>query len=195
MPHVIERAPTGRAKCRACGTAIPKGDLRVGEAVPNPFADAEGAETTHWYHPACAAYKRPEAFLAALDGFTGALDGRDALVGAASLGVAHRRLPRIDQVSRASSGRAACRACREPIPRDHWRISLRFWQDGRFAPGGYIHLGCAAAYLETTAILDRLAHFTPSLTAVDLAEIEVGLAHGDPASAAPAASDDGSGRN
>jgi len=60
MPHLLERAPTGRAKCRGCSRAIAAGDWRFGERLPNPYADGEGAEMTHWYHPICAAFKRPE---------------------------------------------------------------------------------------------------------------------------------------
>ncbi len=60
MPHRLEAAPSGRAKCRACQRAIAKGDLRFAEVVPNPVA--EGL-TNHFYHPTCAAQRRPEAFL------------------------------------------------------------------------------------------------------------------------------------
>ena len=52
MPHVFEPAPTGRAKCRGCGRAIAKGELRFGERLPNPFAEGE---MTLWFHPLCAA--------------------------------------------------------------------------------------------------------------------------------------------
>ena len=41
MPHVIEPAPTGRAKCRGCGEKIGAGELRFGESLPNPFAEGE----------------------------------------------------------------------------------------------------------------------------------------------------------
>jgi hypothetical protein len=175
MPHVIERAPTGRAKCRGCATPIAKGELRLGEAVPNPFADAEGAETTHWYHPACAAFKRPEAFLQAIEATSEAVSDREALEGAARLGVTHRRLSRVDRASRAPSGRATCRACKAPIEKGAWRIALVFYEDGRFSPSGFIHAGCAGAYLETTAVLDRIRHFSPGLSDSDAAEIEAAL--------------------
>jgi hypothetical protein len=175
MPHLIEPAPTGRAKCRACTKAIAKGSLRLGESVPNPYADEEGAETMHWYHPVCAAYKRPEAFLKAVEGTNQVIEHRDALEAAAVLGVEHRRVARVDRAERAASGRAACRACKTPIEKGAWRIALDFYEDGRFAPSGFIHLPCAAAYLESTAILDRLRHFSAELTAGDVAEIEAGL--------------------
>lgn len=185
MPHLIERATTGRAKCRACGSAIAKGDVRVGEAVPNLYADTESAETTHWYHPRCAAFRRPEAFLQAVEASAEAIDARDALVAAAEAGVAHPRLPRIDRAERAPSARATCRACRTPIPKDGWRLSLLFWQDGRFAPAGFIHATCARAYLGTVDVLARLQHFTPDLTAADVSDIARELEAGPPASATP----------
>ncbi len=168
MPHVIERATTGRAKCRGCGAAIAKDTLRVGEAVPNLFANTDGSESRHWYHPVCAAFRRPEAFIQAVEGTDVAVPDRDALVAVAAEGVAHHRLPRIDRAERASTGRAACRACRAPIAKDTWRIALLFWQDGRFAPSGFVHATCAADYFETANLLDRVRHFTPGLTGTDL---------------------------
>lgn len=176
MPHLIERAPSGRAKCRACGNAVAKGEWRVGEAVPNLYADADGAEAMHWYHPWCAAYQRPEACLQALTASAEGPDDRAALITAAELGVAHPRVARVHTAGRATSGRAACRHCRAPIARDSWRLALLFWQDGRFAPSGFIHVPCAAEYLGTTAIVDRLRHFTPALTDADVAEIATALA-------------------
>ena len=168
MPHVVERATTGRAKCRGCGAAIAKETLRIGESVPNLYADTDGAESLHWHHPVCAAYRRPEAFLQAVEGSDLVLPDRDALIAVAAEGVAHHRLPRLDRAERASSGRAACRACRAAIPKDAWRIALLFWQDGRFAPAGFVHATCATTYFETANILDRLRHFTPDLTSTDL---------------------------
>lgn len=173
MPHVIERATTGRAKCRGCGSAIQKDTPRVGEAVPNMFADTEGAEATHWYHPRCAAYRRPEAFLQAVEGPDLPLPERDTLVAIAAAGVAHHRLPRLDRAERAPTARATCRACRVAIPRDTWRIALLFWQDGRFAPAGFVHASCAPAYFETADLLGRVRFATPALADAD-AEV---LAH------------------
>ncbi len=180
MPHVIEPATSGRAKCRGCGTPIAKGELRLGEAVPNLYADTDGAETTHWYHPVCAAFRRPEAFLLAVESTAAVLPERDRLVAAAQLGTRCHRVPRLDGAGRAPSGRAACRACKTPIPKGQWRLSLLFWEDGRFVPAGYIHAGCAGAHFETTAIVDRLRHFTPDLTDADLAELEQAMSAAPP---------------
>ena len=178
MPHLIERATTGRAKCRGCGAPIPKDIPRVGEAVPNMFADKDGAEAMHWYHPACAAYRRPEAFLQAVEGADIALPERDALITLAADGVAHHRLPRLDRAERAPTARAACRACRVAIAKDAWRIALLFWQDGRFAPAGFVHATCAATYFETADLLGRVRHFTRTLTDADIETLARDLAAG-----------------
>jgi hypothetical protein len=172
MPHLIERAPTGRAKCRGCGRAIAAGAWRFGERLPNPFADGEGAEMTHWFHPPCAAFKRPEAVLALLAEQPDGLEDAATLRAHAEMGVTHHRLPRVDTAGRAPSGRATCRHCKTTIDKGAWRIGLVYYEDGRFAPSGYIHLACAREYLEdTTDVAERIAHFTPDLAPADLAEI------------------------
>src|SRR5688572_12981160 len=174
MPHVIEPAPSGRANCRGCGGKIPNGALRFGERLPNPYAD-EGGEMTHWFHLTCAAYRRPEPFLETLAATAGPLPDADQLTQQAQLGVTHRRLPRVSTAGRASSGRAACRACKEPIAKDTWRIALVFYDDRRFVPSGFIHAGCTRSYLETTEIMDRVKHFSPDLTADDLEELRAAI--------------------
>lgn len=179
MPHVFEMARTGRAKCRGCGQPIPAGSQRFGERVPNPFAD-EGAETTHWFHVPCGAFLRPESFLAGLAETTDAVPDRETLVQQAELGTRFRRLPRATRVERASTGRATCRACREPIEKGAWRIALLYYEDGRFSPSGFIHVTCAPAYLETTEVLPRLRHFSPDLGDAEAAEIESLLRSGSP---------------
>lgn len=186
MPHVVEQASTGRAKCRGCGAAIAKGTWRIGEAVPNMFADGENAEARHWYHPRCAAYKRPEAFLQALEGVDAPLDEREALAAAAAQGVAHPRLPRLDTAERAASGRAQCRHCRTPIVKGAWRFTLTFWEDGRFMPAGYLHPSCVAGYADTTdGVLARVRHFTPDLSDEDAAVIDAAIATGAAPGPAP----------
>jgi hypothetical protein len=168
VAHVIEAAPTGRAKCRGCGGKIAALELRFGERLPNPFADGE---TTHWFHLDCAAFKRPEPFLEALAGREEPLDDGDRLEGEARRGLAHRRLPRIDGAERSPSGRARCRSCREPIEKGAWRIRLVFYEDGRFEPSGSIHARCSRAYFETTDVLPRLQRFAADLGDGDLEEI------------------------
>ena len=169
MAHVIEKAPTGRAKCRGCGGKIAALELRFGERLPNPFADGE---MTHWFHLDCAAFKRPAPFLEALAAASERPFDAERLESEARRGVAHRRLPRIAGAGRSPSGRAQCRSCRESIPKDDWRIALVFYEDGRFEPSGYVHVRCSRAYFETTDILPRLQRFVPDLSDEHLKEIE-----------------------
>lgn len=177
MAHVFEPAASGRAKCRGCDVKIAKGELRFGERQPNAFGDGE---MTLWFHPACAAFKRPAPFLEALDddesGAT-VLDDEQAraLGSVAELGVEHRRLPRLHGAERSPTGRARCRSCHEGIDKGAWRLTLVYFEELRFQPSGFIHVGCAADYFETTSVIDRVQHFSRDLTAADLEEIEASL--------------------
>lgn len=175
MPHVIEYATSGRAKCRGCDGKIAKGELRFGERQPNAFGDGE---MTLWFHLPCAAYKRPEPFLEVLqnEGWEDVSDDDLAIARelqpAAEFGIEHRRLPRIDQVGRAPTGRARCRSCRELIEKDSWRIGLVFFEEYRFQPSGFIHAACAKEYFGTTEMLDRVSYFNPELTPEELAALK-----------------------
>jgi hypothetical protein len=185
MPHVIERAPSGRATCRGCEQRIRSGDLRFGERRPNPYAD-DGGEMTHWFHVPCGALMRPEPFLETLAVFNDAIERREWLEREARLGFEHRRLSRARAAGRAASGRAACRQCREPIPKDDWRIALAYYEDGRFAPSGFIHVRCAAAYFETTDLMGRLRHLSPELNEGDFAEVQALLNSSTPSNSSTA---------
>lgn len=184
MPHVFEPAPTGRAKCRGCGQAIARGDVRFGERLPNPFADGE---MTLWFHPLCAAYKRPEAVLQALAESSAGVADAAGLEKTARAMSAHRRLQRIDGVERAASGRAKCRSCRQPIEREAWRIRLVYFEEGRFTPGGYVHLDCRGDHFEGHFVLAPALHFSPDLSDEDRAELTrlSGLDAGRTAAAPP----------
>jgi hypothetical protein len=172
MPHVIEPAASARAKCRGCGRPISAGELRFGERLPNPFAEGE---MTLWFHLECAAFKRPEPLLEALTARTEPLEDRERLETEARRGIAHRRLPRIAGAERASSGRARCRHCREPIGKEAWRIPLVYFEEGRFTPGGFVHARCAGVYFETTDILARVRCFGPGLSEEDLRALQAEL--------------------
>lgn len=160
-PHVIEPAASGRAKCRGCGERIAKGELRLGERLPNPFGEGD---MTLWFHPLCAAYKRPQPFLEALETTEESVEGADLMEEHARRGVAHRRLPRLAGAGRSPTGRARCRSCRELIAKDAWRISLVYYEEGYFQPSGFIHAGCCSAYFDTDVVLDRIRHFSPQLS-------------------------------
>ncbi len=170
MPHVIEPAPTGRAKCRGCAQPIARGELRFGEQVPNPFGEGEA---TLWFHPRCAAYKRPESLLATLAEVGDIATDRAELEAIAQSGLAHRRLPRVDGAERAPSGKAKCRCCQQLIERGAWRIRLVLFEDGRFNPGGFIHLACRKEYFDGHDVWDRVVQFSPGLEPADRAELEV----------------------
>src|SRR5580658_4747152 len=123
MAHVFEPAASGRSKCRACGQVLRRGELRFGERLPNLFGEGD---MILWFHPRCAAYKRPQPFLPALDATALAIPEHAALERIARAGTDHRRLPRIDGADRAPTSQARCRHCREPIERASWRIRLVF---------------------------------------------------------------------
>ena len=167
MSHVFEPAPSGRAKCRGCGQPIPRGELRFGERIPNPFGDGEA---TLWFHPLCAAYKRPESVLQCLEEFPGSVPDEEALERAAR-GNSAGRLPRIDGAERSPTGQAKCRSCREPIERGAWRIRLVYFEEGRFLPGGFVHLECRKEYFEREDITDPLLHFSPALDDAERPEL------------------------
>lgn len=177
MPHVFEHAPSGRAKCRGCARPIAKGELRFGERVPNPYAEGE---TTLWFHPLCAAYKRPEAMLETLAAGTSDVPEAETLERAARGISAHRRLPRIDGAERSPGSQAKCRFCHEPIQKGEWRIRLVFFEEGRFAPSGFIHLACRAAYFDTADILAPLLHFSPELSDAETADLKRACAETPP---------------
>jgi len=168
VSHTFEPAASGRAKCRGCGRAIARGEMRFGERLPNPFAEGE---MTVWFHPLCAAYKRPEPVLQTLGETSVDVPDGEVLERAARSSLAQRRLPRIDGAEKAPGAQARCRHCHEPIARGTWRIRLVFYQDGRFAPGGFVHLDCRKPYFETDDVLAHVLHFSPGLSADERAEL------------------------
>lgn len=171
--HTIEPASSGRAKCRGCGQGIDKGVLRFGEQVENPFGDGD---TTYWFHPRCAAERRPEAFLE-LETYPEQLANREQLIARAEFVRDHHRLARIEKVETAPSGRARCRHCKEKIDKGFLRIALTIWEEGRFNSMGTIHLACAEAYFGTRKVASRLFEVAPEelRNALELGIAELGL--------------------
>lgn len=186
VPDSIQAAPTGRAKCRGCGNAIAKGELRFGETGPNSFGEGEA---TSWFHLACAALMRPEKVLPVLEATTDELAERAWLQDAARFGVEHRRLPRLVRAERASSGRAHCRSCRELIAKGDWRFALQMFEEGRPNAIGTIHVTCAEAYFGTADVLPRVRRLAPDLSETDLADLERALSEQRPGLAKTQGSD------
>jgi hypothetical protein len=160
MPHVFEAASSGRSKCRGCRQPIAKGELRFGEGLPNPFGEGE---VTHWFHPMCAAYKRPDVLLEGITTSAAPVPDADTLDRLARAMLARNRLTRIDGGERSPSSQAKCRHCHEPIEKGTWRVRLVFHEEGTFSPGGFIHLACREPYFETGDILEQVLHFSPAL--------------------------------
>jgi hypothetical protein len=194
MPHTIEPAASGRAKCRGCGQKIAKDELRFGERLENPFGEGE---MTMWFHVVCGAYKRPGPFLEVLEQTDADLESVDTpaapgytpewLRAEADIGLEHRGLPRLDGAGRAPTGRARCRSCKEVIEKDAWRLGLVYYEEGFFSPSGFIHAGCARDYFEApelaaAAIMRRVQHFSPELSEDDLAEFAAAVDTNQPAS-------------
>lgn len=186
VPDLIQKASSGRAKCRGCGQTIAAGELRFGESLPNAYGEGEAM---HWFHLVCATCMRPEKVLPVLDASADEVPERAWLHATATFGVAHHRLPRLARAERAASGRARCRSCQEPVDKGSWRFALHMFEEGRFSPIGTIHAECAQAYFGTIEILERIERLTPGLDAAALGEI-AGLLR-TPRPAAPA-EDEGS---
>ena len=184
----LEPAPSGRAGCRACGTKIAKGEWRFGEVLPSSYGEGEGT-AAFWFHLRCAAQRRPEKFARLLqdNADAQALPERERLQAEAAEGLAFPKLARVAGAERASSGRARCRQCQQLIPEGAWRLRLSsFGETGFFDPLGFIHAGCARAYLETdTPLAERLQVTTPDLDDGALAEIAAQVAAGPPAAEPP----------
>ncbi len=125
-----------------------------------------------WFHPTCAAYKRPESLVDAVATSTDvAVPDRERLERIARRQLEHRRLPRIDGAERAPTAQARCRHCREPIARGAWRIRLAFFENARFEKGGFVHVACSEAYFETRDVVEAVLHFSPVLADDERAEL------------------------
>jgi hypothetical protein len=125
---------------------------------------------TLWFHPSCAAYKRPQPLLEVLEQTTESVTDQEILKRAALESVTNPRIARIDGAEKSPSGQAKCRSCHEPIVKGSWRIRIVFYDEGRFAPGGYVHLGCRTAYFETE-VLEPVLHFSPALSETERTEL------------------------
>jgi hypothetical protein len=149
MPSVIEVAKTGRAKCRACKETIAKDELRFGEEVASQFGDGESLQ---WYHLACAAEARPLELQPVLEAYAGEVPNRAALLASLPANARDLGLAKVQRAERAPTGRASCMQCHQPIAKNEWRLAVeRELSTGGMAGmkgSGYLHLGCASAFLQ-----------------------------------------------
>lgn len=149
MAHMIEVAKSGRASCRSCRSAIPKGELRFGEETPNQFGEP-GDMSFRWHHMACAAQKLPDELKSALGTFEGEIPNREELEKTISEAEA-KKPPPFPYADRAPTGRARCQGCGEAITKDALRVAVeRDIERGMTTTkgAGYLHPACAAAYAE-----------------------------------------------
>jgi hypothetical protein len=66
----------------------------------------------------------------------------------------------------------------KPIAKGTWRIRIVYFEDGRFAPGGYIHVACSKAYFEIDDVLEPVLQLSPPLSEADRQELETSFASG-----------------
>ena len=78
--------------------------------------------------------------------------------------------------SSVASSQAKCRHCKEKIEKGIWRIRLVFFEEGRFSPGGFVHLACRRDYFENEDLLAALLRFSPALDDDARRELEGALA-------------------
>jgi hypothetical protein len=163
---VLEVAANGRARCRACGGTLSKGEWRLGEKAKNPFGEGD---TTYWFHVACGAVRRPGVFLAALHDSPEVSDqaALERWTADARFGADHHRAARLTAVGVAPSGRARCRHCRELIAKAELRIELSMFNDGRFDPMGYLHPKCLTDYVGAPVPFRRFAGLLDALSPVE----------------------------
>ncbi len=149
MAHVIERAKSGRAKCRKCREKIEKDVFRFGHEVESQFGDEGFA--TQWYHLECAAQKVPIDLEKTLQGFAEELPDREKLVAEIAKNRAKQKPTTMPYAEVAPSGRSGCLVCEEKIPKGEIRIAVEREIDaGGFARmgAGYLHPQCAMSYEE-----------------------------------------------
>ncbi len=174
MAHTIEVAKSGRATCRSCRNAIPKGELRFGEETPNQFGDA-GDMTYRWHHIKCAAQKLPDELRIALATYPDPIAERAELETLMAEADANKPPP-FPYGDRAPTGRAKCQACGETIPKGALRVAIeRDIERGMTVTkgAGYLHPACAAGYVEEQggthdALTTGIRTNTRSLSPADL---------------------------
>ena len=179
--HMIEAAKTGRASCRSCRKSIAKGDLRLGEEVPNAFA--AGESTYQWHHLACAAKKKPLVLEEALGTTELEIPERAALETDIAANKKNQKPAKFPYAERAKTSRSTCQQCSAAIEKGTLRVAVEREVDtGSFvaASAGYLHAACAPTWLEENGgfegvLLDVLKKNSTGLEAQDFEALALDL--------------------
>ncbi|MBI3723332.1 hypothetical protein HY251_05175 [bacterium] len=178
MPSIIEPAKSGRAACRTCKEPIAKGELRLGVEAPNMFGD-DGAVSYQWHHLACGAKKKPVQLKEAMASFTGEIPGRADLEKALDEAGAKAKPAKFPYAELASTGRARCQECEEPLEKGKLRVAIeREVETGSFVTkgAGYLHPRCAKAHVGDPDLLSKIQANSLGLTPAHLEELGKELA-------------------
>ena len=144
MAHVIEAAKSGRSTCRTCQKLIEKGALRFGYETQG----FDGNPGHVWHHLVCAATRFAAQVREILPSFPGEIPNHaevDAALAAVPAKAPDKNFPFAE---RASTGRAKCMECGEPIEKGTFRVGVErdIEVNGVMRKGpGYHHPACTAA--------------------------------------------------
>lgn len=148
MGHVIEAAKSGRASCKVCKKKIDKGELRLGEEVPNPFS--EGEMSFRWHHLECGAKKKPSVLTEALNETETEVPNKDELLKKAEENAIKEKPTKVPFAEFASSARSSCVHCSEKIDKGDLRLAVNADTDpsGFGFRKGFLHPGCSSDFLD-----------------------------------------------
>lgn len=175
MGHIIEEAKSGRASCRSCKQPIAKGELRLGEEVPNAFA--EGEMTFRWHHLPCGAQKKPSALKQALESTDVEVPNKEELLKTIGSSAKSEKPTTFPYAELAPTSRSSCISCGEKIEKGDLRIAVETELDagGFMRKGaGYLHPGCAPEHTEEEAdeLFAKVRPNSVSLNTSDLESLE-----------------------
>lgn len=175
MGHIIEEAKSGRASCRSCKQPIAKGELRLGEEVPNAFA--EGEMTFRWHHLACGAQKKGAALKEALESTELEVPNKEELLKTASSSAKTEKPANFPYAEHAPTSRSTCISCGEKIEKGEFRIAVETELDTGFFQrkgAGYLHPGCAPEHTEQEGeeLFEKVKGNSSTLNSSDLESLE-----------------------
>lgn len=169
---IIEGARSGRAKCKTCRKAIPKGDLRLGILVEGPYGLGH-----MWHHLACAAKRQfakvEEAYQVEAWNFAKEKpedipplsELEELKVEAEKTRAEKKQLPYAEL---DPSGRAKCKHCDESLEKGAPRVvvgrAVEFGQQTRTTPIN-VHPGCVADALQAEDSATEVDGFAEALRA------------------------------